>query len=50
MAQEQANRKDEFFIVGVDGAPEATEAMAKEGSTIAATSAQSPSNMIKKSC
>lgn len=48
IAQEQANRKDEFFIVGVDGAPEATEAMAKEGSTIAATSAQSPSNMIKK--
>ncbi len=48
IAQEQANRKDEFFIVGVDGAPEATKAMAKEGSTIAATSAQSPSNMIKK--
>ncbi|MBD1381435.1 ABC transporter substrate-binding protein [Metabacillus arenae] len=48
IAQEQADRKDEFFIVGVDGAPEATEAMAKEGSSIAATSAQSPRNMIKE--
>jgi ribose transport system substrate-binding protein len=48
IAQEQAGRKDEFFIVGVDGAPEATEAMAKEGSSFVATSAQSPSNMIKK--
>lgn len=48
IAQEQANRKDEFFIVGVDGAPEVTEAMAKKGSTIRATSAQSPSEMVKK--
>lgn len=48
IAQEQAGRKDEFFIVGVDGAPEATEAMAKEGSSIMATSAQSPSEMVKK--
>lgn len=48
IAQEQADRKDEFFIVGVDGAPEATEAMAKEGSTFVATSAQSPSDMVKK--
>lgn len=48
IAQEQAGRKDEFFIVGVDGAPEATEAMAKEESSFVATSAQSPSNMIKK--
>lgn len=48
IAQEQANRKDEFFIVGVDGAPEVTEAMAKEGSSIMATSAQSPSEMVKK--
>jgi ribose transport system substrate-binding protein len=48
IAQEQAGRKDEFFIVGVDGAPEATEAMAKEGSSIMATSAQSPSEMMKK--
>ncbi|MBZ5753485.1 ABC transporter substrate-binding protein [Metabacillus rhizolycopersici] len=48
IAQEQADRKDEFFIVGVDGAPEVTEAMAKKGSTIKATSAQSPSEMMKK--
>jgi ribose transport system substrate-binding protein len=48
IAQEQAERKDEFFIVGVDGAPEVTEAMAKKGSTIKATSAQSPSEMVKK--
>lgn len=48
IAQEQAGRLDEFFIVGVDGAPEATEAMAKEGSTFTATSAQSPSDMVKK--
>ncbi|WP_299093808.1 ABC transporter substrate-binding protein [uncultured Metabacillus sp.] len=48
IAQEQAGRKDEFFIVGVDGAPEVTEAMKKEGSSIMATSAQSPSEMVKK--
>jgi ribose transport system substrate-binding protein len=48
IAQEQAGRKDEFFIVGVDGAPEAADAMAKEGSSIMATSAQSPSEMVKK--
>lgn len=48
IAQEQAGRKDEFFVVGVDGAPEVTEAMAKEGSSIYATSAQSPSDMVKK--
>lgn len=47
IAQEQAGRKDEFFIVGVDGAPEATEAMAKDGSTFTATSAQSPRDMVK---
>ncbi|WNS79244.1 ABC transporter substrate-binding protein [Domibacillus sp. DTU_2020_1001157_1_SI_ALB_TIR_016] len=48
IAQQQADRQNEFFVVGVDGAPEATEAMAKEGSTFVATSAQSPGNMIKK--
>jgi ribose transport system substrate-binding protein len=48
IAQEQAGREDEFFIVGVDGAPEVTEAMSKEGSSIMATSAQSPSEMVKK--
>jgi ribose transport system substrate-binding protein len=48
IAQEQAGRTDEFFIVGVDGAPEAVEAMKKEGSTFAATSAQNPGNMVKK--
>lgn len=47
IAQEQADRKDEFFIVGVDGAPEVTDAMSKKGSTIKATSAQSPSEMVK---
>jgi ribose transport system substrate-binding protein len=48
IAQEQAGRKDEFFIVGVDGAPEAVEAMKKDGSTIAATSAQHPDEIVKK--
>nr|WP_205173518.1 ABC transporter substrate-binding protein [Bacillus pakistanensis] len=48
IAQKQAGRTDEFFIVGVDGAPQAIKAMKKEGSTIAATSAQHPDQMVKK--
>ncbi|ALC83135.1 MULTISPECIES: ABC transporter substrate-binding protein [Bacillus] len=48
IAQEQAGRQDEFFIVGVDGAPEAIDAMKKEGSTIAATSAQHPDEIVKE--
>lgn len=48
IAQQQAGRAGEFFIVGVDGAPEVIEAMAQDGSSIYATSAQSPSEMVKK--
>ncbi|WP_240339710.1 substrate-binding domain-containing protein [Halobacillus ihumii] len=48
IAQKQAGRQDEFFIVGVDGSPAVIEAMKKEGSTIAGTSAQHPAKMIKK--
>ncbi|MGD6819122.1 ABC transporter substrate-binding protein [Metabacillus sp. 113a] len=47
IAQEQANRGDEFFIVGVDGAPEAVDAL-KEKKSFAATSAQHPDDMMKK--
>ncbi|MTH53500.1 substrate-binding domain-containing protein [Bacillus mangrovi] len=46
IAQEQANRGEEFFIVGVDGAPEAVEAL-KENKSFAATSAQAPDEMMK---
>lgn len=44
IAQEQAGRADEFFIVGVDGAPGAAEAL-KEKKSYAATSAQFPNQM-----
>lgn len=44
IAQEQANRGEEFFIVGVDGAPSASDAL-KEGKSYAATSAQFPNQM-----
>ncbi len=44
IAQEQANRSDEFFIVGVDGAPGAADAL-KEKKSYAATSAQFPNQM-----
>jgi ribose transport system substrate-binding protein len=47
IAQEQAGRQDEFFIVGVDGAPEASQAL-KEKKSFAATSAQHPDEMMKK--
>ncbi|WP_205418565.1 substrate-binding domain-containing protein [Paraliobacillus sediminis] len=48
IAQQQAGRETEFFIVGVDGSPDVIEVMKKEGSSIAGTSAQHPDNMIKK--
>ncbi|WP_173917560.1 substrate-binding domain-containing protein [Halobacillus sp. Marseille-Q1614] len=48
IAQQQAGRQDEFYIVGVDGSPDVIEAMKKEGSSIAGTSAQHPDEMIKK--
>ncbi|QYR22365.1 ABC transporter substrate-binding protein [Paenibacillus sp. sptzw28] len=44
IAQEQAGRTDEFFIVGVDGAPGAADAL-KEKKSYAATSAQFPNQM-----
>jgi ribose transport system substrate-binding protein len=44
IAQEQAGRSDEFFIVGVDGAPSAADAL-KEKKSYAATSAQFPNQM-----
>ncbi|WP_246031744.1 substrate-binding domain-containing protein [Salibacterium salarium] len=48
IAQQQADRQDEFYIVGVDGSPDVIEAMNKGGSSIAGTSAQHPDEMIKK--
>ncbi|WP_347553209.1 substrate-binding domain-containing protein (plasmid) [Pseudalkalibacillus hwajinpoensis] len=48
IAQQQADRQDEFYIVGVDGSPDVIEAMNKEGSSIAGTSAQYPDKMVKK--
>lgn len=47
IAQEQAEREKEFFIVGVDGAPEAVEAL-KEKKSFTATSAQHPDEMMRK--
>ncbi|MDQ0195077.1 ABC transporter substrate-binding protein [Paenibacillus wynnii] len=47
IAAEQAGRGDEFFIVGVDGAPEAVDAL-KEKKAFAATSAQFPNEMVLK--
>ncbi|WP_261134615.1 substrate-binding domain-containing protein [Bacillus sp. Marseille-Q3570] len=48
IAQQQAGREDEFYIVGVDGSPDVIKAMKKEGSSIAGTSAQNPGEMVKK--
>jgi ribose transport system substrate-binding protein len=45
IAQEQANRQNEFFIVSVDGAPSAVDALKMEGS-LAGTSAQFPNQMV----
>lgn len=47
LAAKQAKR-DEFFIVGVDGAPEAQEAIADPKSLFVATAAQDPLGMTKK--
>lgn len=44
LAARQA-RRSEFFIVSVDGAPTAEEALKQEGSLLAATAAQSPLKM-----
>ncbi|KOP26583.1 transcriptional regulator [Hapalosiphon sp. MRB220] len=47
LAASQAKRKD-FFIVGVDGAPEAIEAIAAKDSLYAATATQNPRGMTQK--
>ncbi|KRF42164.1 substrate-binding domain-containing protein [Paenibacillus sp. Soil787] len=46
IASEQAGRDNEMFIVGVDGAPDAVNAL-KEKKSFAASSAQYPFEMIK---
>jgi ribose transport system substrate-binding protein len=46
LAANQAKR-DDFFIVGVDGAPEAIEAIASEDSVYAATATQDPRGMAE---
>lgn len=47
LAASQAKRKD-FFIVGVDGAPEAIEAIKLKDSLYAATATQNPLGMTQK--
>lgn len=47
LAANQAQRK-EFFIVGVDGAPEAIKAIASKEGLYAATATQSPRGMTEK--
>lgn len=47
LAARQAKRS-EFFIVGVDGAPEAKEAIADQDSLFVATAAQDPLGMTQK--
>jgi ribose transport system substrate-binding protein len=47
LAARQAKRS-EFFIVGVDGAPEAKDAIADKNSLFVATAAQDPLGMTKK--
>jgi ribose transport system substrate-binding protein len=47
LAAQQAGRT-EFFIVGVDGSPEAVEAMKRKQSQLEATSAQDPFLMAQK--
>lgn len=47
LAANQAKRK-EFFIVGVDGAPEAIEAIRSSDSIYAATATQNPRGMTEK--
>ncbi|MCF4967440.1 ABC transporter substrate-binding protein [Nostoc sp. CMAA1605] len=46
LAANQAKRRD-FFIVGVDGAPEAIEAIASQDSLYAATATQNPRGMTE---
>ncbi|MEH7098435.1 ABC transporter substrate-binding protein [Neobacillus vireti] len=45
IAQEQASRQNEFFVVSVDGAPSAVDAL-KKGGSFAGTSAQFPNQMV----
>ncbi|WP_100406888.1 ABC transporter substrate-binding protein [Bacillus solitudinis] len=45
IAQEQAGRLDEFFIVSVDGAPSAVDLL-KAGGSFAGTAAQFPNSMV----
>ncbi|WZF18145.1 ABC transporter substrate-binding protein [Nostoc sp. UHCC 0302] len=47
LAATQARRK-EFFIVGVDGSPDATKAMEDKDGLFAATAAQNPAGMAQK--
>jgi ribose transport system substrate-binding protein len=47
LAAQKAGRT-EFFIVGVDGSPEAVKALKRPGSLFAATSAQDPYQMAQK--
>jgi ribose transport system substrate-binding protein len=47
LAASQAKRKD-FFIVGVDGAPEAIQAISSKDSLYAATATQNPLGMTQK--
>lgn len=47
LAARQARRK-EFFIVGVDGSPDATKAMEDKDGLFAATAAQNPAGMAQK--
>ena len=47
LAAKQAQRKD-FFIVGVDGAPEAITAIGSKNSLYAATATQNPRGMAQK--
>ena len=47
LAARQA-RRNEFFIVGVDGSPDATKAMEDKDSVFAATAAQNPAGMAQK--
>ncbi|OUL18050.1 transcriptional regulator [Nostoc sp. 106C] len=47
LAAKQARRK-EFFIVGVDGSPDATKAMEDKDGVFAATAAQNPAGMAEQ--
>ncbi|WP_138498085.1 ABC transporter substrate-binding protein [Nostoc sp. PA-18-2419] len=47
LAARQARRK-EFFIVGVDGSPDATKAMEDKDGVFVATAAQDPAGMARK--